>query len=428
MSSIDNSTRKAQQAELNDLHAEFNRKKKDLVRENENQLSDLKSHYDDKKEGLTEQNEAAINHIRTRQKEMNNEAVSERQRLTENYNSKTSNLVKNYDEKLEDMREHRDQQLSKTKESTSQRVRTIEGQAQNQVSNIRNKSEADIKRAKEKYNKDMGQLNEYSQTRLDQQREQNESSVHNEVERGRNVTERVRTRNEKDAALLDQRGKEKIALTQEQGQKKLTRTEEENKRLYEKRQEQWEAKEEGLDTKYSNRLIHNKESYDNQLKTQHNRFQRVYQKNNEAQRESLNIQNEQYVKELAATKKEFINKNENYANKADDPFYKVQDRGSYIRENPDFYILRAFVPEHEKDSVKVNIQKDKATVSGQRSFKDKLEDGDKFVSSNSYQTFREEFPFENPVITAGMTRQRDGDWIEFRIPKFSSGPRLDKKV
>lgn len=99
-----------------------------------------------------------------------------------------------------------------------------------------------------------------------------------------------------------------------------------------------------------------------------------------------------------------------------------------MSENSDFYILRAYVPEHEKDSVKVSIQKDRATISGQRSFKDKIEDEGKIVSSSNYQSFREDFPFETPVMTEGMTRERSGDWVEFKIPKFSTGPRFSRKA
>ncbi|MNL23618.1 hypothetical protein D3C87_1450130 [compost metagenome] len=138
---------------------------------------------------------------------------------------------------------------------------------------------------------------------------------------------------------------------------------------------------------------------------------------------------QQYVKQLAETKKDFVVKNSNYAQREKDPFYKVNDRGSTVSESPNFYYLRAYVPEHEKDNVKVSIQRDHAVVSGQRSFKDKIEDNEKTVSSTSYQTFREDFPFDTPVMTEGMTRQRNGDWVEFKIPKNNSqGSRYSKKA
>ncbi len=76
--------------------------------------------------------------------------------------------------------------------------------------------------------------------------------------------------------------------------------------------------------------------------------------------------------------------------------------------------------------MKVTIQNDRALVAGQRSFKDKQEQEDKVVSSSNFQTFREEFPFEKPVIIEGLTRERQGDWVEYRIPKGM--PRLDRKA
>jgi HSP20 family molecular chaperone IbpA len=173
--------------------------------------------------------------------------------------------------------------------------------------------------------------------------------------------------------------------------------------------------------------VHTKEAHEDELKNQHQRFQSVYQKNENAQRDSLNIQKVRYVKELNETRKDFVKAANKYENKEADPFYKVEDRGSYLRENPDFYVLRAYVPEHEKDVVKVTIQNDKATISGQRSFKDRLEDDGKIVSSANFQTFREEFPFEKPVITEGMTRERQGDWVVYQIPKGLAN-RLNRKA
>ncbi len=46
--------------------------------------------------------------------------------------------------------------------------------------------------------------------------------------------------------------------------------------------------------------------------------------------------------------KDFVKAAAKYSEKADDPFYKIEDRGSQLSESGDFYILRAYVPEHEK--------------------------------------------------------------------------------
>ncbi|MFN8944530.1 MAG: Hsp20 family protein [Pseudobdellovibrionaceae bacterium] len=109
-----------------------------------------------------------------------------------------------------------------------------------------------------------------------------------------------------------------------------------------------------------------------------------------------------------------------YENKQEDPFYKVYDRGSTMREDADFYYLNAYVPFHEKDHVKVVVQKDKVTVAGKRSFSDKVEAEGKNLRSESYQSFNEEFLFGSPIISEGMTRVRNGEFVEYKIPKLKT--------
>lgn len=111
---------------------------------------------------------------------------------------------------------------------------------------------------------------------------------------------------------------------------------------------------------------------------------------------------------------------QNYQTKETDDFYRVQDRGSRVTENPQAYIIEAYAPEHEKDNLRVSIQHNKAVVSGQRKFADEAEDGNKKMSTNNYQSFREEFAFDRPVSQSGMTRERVGDYIRFSIPKMEA--------
>ena len=111
---------------------------------------------------------------------------------------------------------------------------------------------------------------------------------------------------------------------------------------------------------------------------------------------------------------------QNFETKETDDFYRVQDRGSRVTENPQAYIIEAYAPAHEKDDLRVSIQRNKAVVSGQRKFAEEAEDGQKKMSTNNYQSFREEFAFDRPVSHEGMTRERVGDYIRFSIPKMEA--------
>ena len=98
----------------------------------------------------------------------------------------------------------------------------------------------------------------------------------------------------------------------------------------------------------------------------------------------------------------------------------MQDRGSRIYERPQDYIIEAYAPSHEKDSLRVSIQNNKATISGQRKFVDEAQDDVKKMQTSNYQSFREEFKLARPVSAEGMTRERMGDFVRFSIPKLES--------
>ncbi|MEQ1722358.1 MAG: Hsp20/alpha crystallin family protein [Pseudobdellovibrio sp.] len=111
---------------------------------------------------------------------------------------------------------------------------------------------------------------------------------------------------------------------------------------------------------------------------------------------------------------------QNYETKETDDFYRVQDRGSRVSESAGSYVIEAYAPEHEKDNLRVSIQRNKAVISGQRKFADNAEDGNKTMRTNNFQSFREEFKFDRPISNEGMTRERIGDYIRFSIPKLEA--------
>jgi HSP20 family molecular chaperone IbpA len=111
---------------------------------------------------------------------------------------------------------------------------------------------------------------------------------------------------------------------------------------------------------------------------------------------------------------------EKNSNPENDSFYKVQDRGSKLSESHDGYYIKAYAPEKEKDNIRVSIMNDKAVISGKRKFQDSKSDESKTLSTNNFQTYREEFKFERPVSTQGMTRERDGDYMRYFIPKLET--------
>lgn len=100
-----------------------------------------------------------------------------------------------------------------------------------------------------------------------------------------------------------------------------------------------------------------------------------------------------------------------------DNFYKAIDRGNLISEDSTGYYIDAFAPEGEKDNTRISISHDRAVVSGSRKANNEYTGSEKKITTNNFQTYREEFTFAEPVDAKGITRERDGNYIRFFIPK-----------
>lgn len=420
MSVESSNARRSQQNDMSDLQAEYAQKKKKYARQQEQELDDLKDYYNDRKEQVVDQGEAAVNHIRKRQSESVSAAEDTRHKIAERGQNQLDEVETDYRKRLADTRIKRQTQLDDARESSKNKINEIQQNQQEKVKSIREESNKEITGVKEKYSKELHATEDFTNKRLTQIKDDNEKSVKNEQEKGRQVQEKLNTNLKKEYDFVNQTGEKKIAERHDVQEKQYNRQEEDYDKRFHKQQDQWDTREKGMNEQYQNRLVHSKKAYETQLKDQHERFESVYQKNGDANRESLKIQNNNLLKEQVEMKKKFFKENERYAGKEDDPFYKLQDRGNRLRENPDFYIIEAYVPEHEKDNIKVTIKDDTASISGKRAFKDEIADDTRKLSTSNYQTFREDFSFDKPVITEGMTRERNGDYVTFWVPKLNS--------
>lgn len=417
--------------DLSDLQAEYAKKRRTYTREQEQELEELKEHYNTRKAEVRSQGEAAINHIRNKQGDSVRSATEARQQAAQRSEAQIGAIESDYRKKVQATQQQRQIQLDAARTTSKEKIAEIETNQQNKIQKIRNDSNQEVTEIKTRYNKEVRDTQDFTGKRIHDIKENNDRAVKNELERGRQVQGKLQENLKKDFDTVNTQGNERIQdrkLIQEQ---QLKRQEEEFDKSFTKKKNQWESTERLTNEQYQKRLGMTKEAYEKQLKDQNGRFQSMYQKNESANREALRIQDHNMLKEQIELKKKFFRESEKYAGKEDDPFYKLQDRGNRLRESPDFYVVDAYVPVHEKDSIQVTIKDDKAMIAGKRAFKEEIDEEGRRLSTNSYQTFREEFAFDKPVITEGMTRERTGDYVTFFIPKlnsFDTARKLNKKA
>ena len=410
--------RKQQQEDLSELQAEYARKRKKLVTEQDGELHQIKQDFVGKKEATLEQGQAAVNHIKKTQNAEFEHVQENRQKMQEKVAHQSSEAEASYNNKIEKVKESRQETIDRVRADTQKKVNETESFSGKKLEEVRNRSNSEIRLAQDRYNKQIENLQASTKNRIAEINQQSDEKIKTELAVGATKKEEVRENNQKDVTQLQKQGQQAIFEETKAQENRKMRLEKESDKQFQRQQDQWMSRETRLQEDYTSKLENEKKAYDDQLKNQGQHFKSKYSINDESNRTSLAIQSNNYVKELNEQKKEFLTEATKYSGKDKDPFYKVQDRGSHILEDAHSYVIKAYVPAHEKDAVKITVQKDKATVEGKRAFKDQFETEDKKVATATYQSFREDFPFDKPVATEGMTRERDGDYMIITVPKI----------
>ncbi len=149
------------------------------------------------------------------------------------------------------------------------------------------------------------------------------------------------------------------------------------------------------------------------------KFQEKYQETLQNQNIALiNLEN-QATQTLAQLRQDHSEKLEAYANRQSDPFYKLIHLNIGLEENEDTYVLRANIPEHEREHLSIAIRGNQVVISGRRRNEEKLElSPNHEISTASYQSFSESLPLGTPVDGKALTRSFEGEQLVVRIPKI----------
>jgi len=144
--------------------------------------------------------------------------------------------------------------------------------------------------------------------------------------------------------------------------------------------------------------------------------EQVLKKNSEI----LDHLNSRATAQLTEIREDTSHKLSAYAERQNDPFYKLVDIDAEIFDSGDAYILTASIPDHEDRHLTATMKGNHLVVSGYRRNEEKLDLGSGITKSTSaYQSFNESFPLPLPVDAKQLRREiRDGELI-VTVPKLN---------
>ncbi len=432
MSVESSKVRTQHQDDLVDLQADYARKKKKLNDKNQQDIEDTQESHLNKKKALVQQNEAAVNHIQKTQTETLDKYSESRNKAVEKGKVKIEKMETAYNSRIAEMQQDRADAIYQINTEKKAKLQEINDYTQGKINEVRESGKKELDAVKSQYKHLYKEQNDKSAVKLEQARDRNDQQIDNEKMRGERAQEKVRLSYEQQIKKLHQDGDAQAEFEKNLAATKLEKVDTEFKQNYDRTYKNWTQREKYMQDAYAQKLENQKGDHQELLKSQDKHFGKVYEKNEADNKIALGIQEGRYTKQALNRQRKFVREAAKYSGKEQDPFYKLEDRGSRIRETTQSYILEAYSPEHEKDSVRVTVDRSKAVISGQRSFNDKIEDDTKKVSTDNFQSFREEFKFDIPVATEAMVRERRGDYVIFEIPKMSavdsSTIKFSKKV
>ncbi len=113
-----------------------------------------------------------------------------------------------------------------------------------------------------------------------------------------------------------------------------------------------------------------------------------------------------------------------YESRQNDPFYQLVRIDGVLAEAKDGYVFYASIPKHEQDDITVNIQGNQLVVGGTRRSQEHLDDEEgKRITTTSFQSYHETFPFNSPVDARNLSKEFDDDLLIVTVPKATHAQR-----
>ncbi|MBX3017845.1 MAG: Hsp20 family protein [Bdellovibrionaceae bacterium] len=469
--------------DISDLQAHYKKKKRDLVEQKEKEISATKEYYNERVDNAERQGSAAVNHIKKQnrheqqalndrladireegdrnmrtlvkqeqhkrekiagdtdraarelnenRKEAERKAQDDMIAFSEKSRDKRTKLIEKSRVELQDMQDRYNKELKHRQETRTSAIEQEKARGTQDLNRVRNEFDAAYTREKESGESRLRMVQDRSREELERQnmihdnkimkaRDENDVRLAREQERGESQRAKIANAYQRQVEQTSNLGERRVKEVEDKHDRIEKRQMSEHTRVLDKDQQQFEARREDMHTSYRNERERSTEAYRKDLKRQREHFDSSYLKNQEANQTSLTNQKENYFKQLEGLKKDIAAKVENYANKSDDPFYKVKDLGTRFVETPTSYILRTQVPEHEVQNVKVRVKDDQAIITGMRQFQDRVEEEGRIRSASSSESFKEIYKLEQPVAIRAVKQERDGDTLTVTIPKIGMG-------
>ena len=398
------------EADLARAHREVANRRGDLQRSESQETDRVRTHAGQQRGEVVKGAEAEIAEVRARtqsvKSKLRQESTADVRREAEHHRGEIQNLREQHREIYRRQGEYGDTQLKAQAESDQHRLNDERQQFVVKQDNLKTTARTALAQERDEAEQRFKALNDKNSATITQEREKGRSGM--EETRGYYDKEVARIHHQGDAKVAEEKtgAVEKLKLERDEGRRELEGLRRDHGEQLTKENETSRA-----------RARANQQVYRRALGQQRQEYVEAENKSRAAFETSVREQKDRYTASLVKEKTEVLRDLGRYQDRRADPFYRLVQVNGRLEETDTHYVLTAEVPEHERANVRVSVRPNQILIQGHRSFEDKVERDGGTLSTESYQTFREDVPLEHPVRERFVRQSYANGVLTVKIPK-----------
>jgi hypothetical protein len=320
---------------------------------------------------------------------------------------------------INELRDRNDSTFKETRDQADRRLSDLKRDGETKMEKEREQKNRSITELQKKYRDAIHYEQREGERRVNELERKNQQDFEKTRAKNLRTNEEMRTEYSLESQRLQIEGEDDIRQRQARFEDLRKRQDLDNEKRLQRAETDVLNRETRMKKESDERLNFEADRISQTIEGQREEFKKRFDLNDKTNKSTLRNQQETYLKELYKQKKRFDERFGVEHSRKDDPFYRLKSFDASVSEKPGAYVLTARVAPHERDSVDVRVKNDKITLSAKRSYEDGFtsDDGSR-VSTNSYQTYRQEFRLDVPVQSEKVIKKVDDDGnITVIVPK-----------
>ncbi|RZF20506.1 hypothetical protein DAY19_10995 [Halobacteriovorax vibrionivorans] len=372
----------------------------------------------------------------------------QRDRVIKQKKLEIENIKKNYNKQVQDQRIIGEEKLDAVRDQNQVAIIESLGQKENRLNNIKesldkttqqfNKQEkfnkaqfdANIDAIRDIYQEQMEYVHQRGQEELEDTSQNvnelakkikydNEDFIIEETAKAKNRANEIEVRNDNFIMGINKKYDQRLESLSKENKNEIHQLEKDQRREFSKLRSDHFHKMSQTDAFQKNEVISQEAFHKDNIKSKQENFEKRYKELQKEHNGLMGRLKEKIDQELNSLKEYYTKAKTNITEKASDKFYNISKLSPQVRSDENFYYFSIEVPEHEESTIHINAQERDITVTQNRKFDQRVEEGDNVFKSKRSESLVKQFKVPDILDGTEVTRKYDKEasLLTYRIAK-----------